>query len=94
MHGNVGEWVWGYYGAYGTEAADNPAGAAAGTLWVYRGGGWNDFAKNVRSAYRAALAEDKGIFHIGIRLVRGAVGGSGNATSTKTENAQTAEEKS
>lgn len=74
MHGNVGEWVWDYYGAYGTEEQTDPAGAQSGTLRVYRGGGWNDFAKNMRSAYRATLAEDKGSFNIGIRLVRGTAG--------------------
>ncbi len=52
MHGNVGEWVWDYYGDYGTEPKTDPTGAETGTLRVYRGGGWNDFAKNMRSAYR------------------------------------------
>lgn len=55
MHGNVGEWVWDYYGDYSTEDQTDPAGPETGTLRVYRGGGWNDFAKNMRSAYRAAL---------------------------------------
>ncbi len=80
MHGNVGEWVWDYYGDYGTEAVSDPTGAGTGTLRVYRGGGWNDFAKNMRSAYRATLAEDKGSFNIGIRLVRG-IAGSGVVAS-------------
>lgn len=92
MHGNVGEWVWDYYGAYavanGSAAGDveqtDPTGAETGTLRVYRGGGWNDFAKNMRSAYRAALAEDKGSFNIGIRLVRNAVSGTGSITSAGT----------
>lgn len=86
MHGNVGEWVWDYYGAYDTETPDNPTGAITGTLRVYRGGGWNDFAKNMRSAYRATLAEDKGSFNIGIRLVRGVVSGSESVASTGTQN--------
>ncbi|MDE7398433.1 MAG: SUMF1/EgtB/PvdO family nonheme iron enzyme [Oscillospiraceae bacterium] len=86
MHGNVGEWVWDYYGAYPTEAQTDPAGAESGTLRVYRGGGWNDFAKNMRSAYRATLAEDKGSFNIGIRLVRNAVKGSGSITSEGSQN--------
>lgn len=88
MHGNVGEWVWDYYGAYDTETPDNPIGAMTGTLRVYRGGGWNDFAKNMRSAYRAALAEDKGSFNIGIRLVRGIVSGSESIASTGTQNVE------
>lgn len=86
MHGNVGEWVWDYYGDYDTEEADNPTGAETGTLRVYRGGGWNDFAKNMRSAYRAALAEDKGSFNIGIRLVRGIVSSGKNIVSTGMQN--------
>ncbi|MCM1467125.1 MAG: SUMF1/EgtB/PvdO family nonheme iron enzyme, partial [Alistipes sp.] len=85
MHGNVGEWVWDYYGAYDTEAVNDPSGAQTGTLRVYRGGGWNDFAKNMRSAYRAAMAEDKGSFNIGIRLVRG-IAGSENIISTGVQN--------
>ena len=67
---------------------DNPIGAMTGTLRVYRGGGWNDFAKNMRSAYRATLAEDKGSFNIGIRLVRGIVNGSENVASTGTQNVE------
>ncbi|MGN0317865.1 MAG: flavodoxin [Candidatus Fimousia sp.] len=86
MHGNVGEWVWDYYGAYGTEEQTNPTGAETGTLRVYRGGGWNDFAKNMRSAYRATLAENKGSFNIGIRLVRNAVSGSGSVVSADMQN--------
>lgn len=72
MHGNVAEWVWDYYGAYDSNSSDNPTGAANGSLRVYRGGGWNDFAKNMRSAYRATLEQDKGSFNIGLRLVRNA----------------------
>nr|MDE7431837.1 SUMF1/EgtB/PvdO family nonheme iron enzyme [Lachnospiraceae bacterium] len=93
MHGNVGEWVWDYYGAYDADAVNNPSGAETGTLRVYRGGGWNDFAKNLRSAYRATLAEDKGSFNIGIRLVRGIINGSGNVSSTGTQNTQSNGEK-
>lgn len=78
MHGNVSEWVWDYYGVYSTEAQTDPTGAESGTLKVYRGGGWNDFAKNMRSAYRATMAADKSSFNIGIRLVLNAVAGSGS----------------
>lgn len=81
MHGNVGEWVWDYYGAYETDAQTDPTGAETGTLRVYRGGGWNDFAKNIRSAYRAAMAEDNESFNIGIRLVRNSADISGSIVS-------------
>lgn len=93
MHGNVGEWVWDYYGAYNTGKQDNPTGAETGTLRVYRGGGWNDFAKNMRSAYRAAMAEDKGSFNIGIRLVRNAADLSGNIVSEGTQSVNGADGK-
>lgn len=90
MHGNVGEWVWDYYGAYSTAEQNNPTGAETGTLRVYRGGGWNDFAKNMRSAYRAAMAEDKGSFNIGIRLVRNVTGSADSVISMGTENTESA----
>ncbi len=84
MHGNVSEWVWDYYGEYDTANITDPTGPETGTRRVYRGGGWNDFAKNMRSAYRAALPEDKGSFNLGIRLVRNAANGSGNVVSKDT----------
>lgn len=89
MHGNVGEWVWDYYSPYTTGEESDPSGAESGTLRVYRGGGWNDFAKNMRSAYRATMAEEKRSFNIGIRLVRDAVIGNGSVVSadmSHTEN--------
>ena len=85
MHGNVGEWVWDYYGAYPSGEQTDPAGPTSGTLRVYRGGGWNDFAKNMRSAYRATLEQNKGSFNLGIRLVRNAVAGSGSISGAGTQ---------
>jgi formylglycine-generating enzyme required for sulfatase activity len=72
MHGNVWEWCWDWYGEYGAGAQTTPTGAAAGTYRVNRGGGWNDFPKHIRSAYRAAAPPDSGSFTIGFRLVRNA----------------------
>ena len=86
MHGNVSEWVWDYYGAYGTGEQTDPVGPETGTLRVYRGGGWNDFAKNMRSAYRATLEQDHGSFNIGIRLVRNAAAGSGTVSGAAANN--------
>lgn len=85
MHGNVSEWVWDYYGEYPTDEQTDPAGPAAGTLRVYRGG-WNDFAKNMRSAYRATLEQNKGSFNLGIRLVLNATPGSGSVSGTGSQN--------
>lgn len=85
MYGNVGEWVWDYYGAYPAETQTDPSGPSSGSLRVYRGGGWNDFAKNMRSAYRATLEQDKGSFNLGIRLVRNAVAGTGSVSGTAAQ---------
>lgn len=82
MHGNVGEWTWDIYGAYPDGEQTDPVGTATGTRRAYRGGGWNDFAKNMRCAYRAMMDQDKGSFNIGIRLVRNAVPGSGSVEGT------------
>ena len=85
MHGNVGEWVWDYYGEYAADTQTDPTGPETGTRRVNRGGGWNDFAKNLRSAYRAAAPEENSSFSVGIRLVRNAVAGSGNITGAQQE---------
>ena len=74
IYGNVGEWCFDYYGEYTmtgstTKAIDNPTGAASGTRRAYRGGGWNDFGKNLRSAYRAAMQQSSEAYNIGLRLV-------------------------
>ena len=74
MHGNVAEWCWDVYGPYDSKAQKDPAGPAEGTRRVNRGGGWNDFAKNIRSAYRAAAPQENRTFNLGFRLVRGASG--------------------
>jgi len=71
-HGNVNEWCWDYYGDYDLTETENPAGPDSGSRHVYRGGGWNDFAKNMRSAYRAAAQADFAGFNLGVRLVRNA----------------------
>lgn len=85
MHGNVGEWVWDWYGSYETAEQTDPTGPASGTLRVHRGGGWNDFAKNLRSAYRATLPPDSSSFNIGLRLVRSAGTGNGNVESSSAQ---------
>lgn len=85
MHGNVGEWVWDWHGGYDTQAQTDPTGPASGTLRVNRGGGWNDFAKNLRSAYRATLPPNSASFNLGFRLARDAVTGNGNVASSNAE---------
>ncbi len=75
MHGNVNEWCWDWYGPYDPGVTDDPTGAEAGTRHVYRGGGWNDFGKNMRSAYRAAGQADLRSYNLGVRLARNAGAG-------------------
>jgi formylglycine-generating enzyme required for sulfatase activity len=70
MHGNVADWCWDWYGEYGAFTQTNPAGPATGTLRVNRGGGWNDFPKHIRSAYRSATPPANGSFNLGFRLAR------------------------
>ncbi|MBR4141714.1 MAG: SUMF1/EgtB/PvdO family nonheme iron enzyme [Campylobacter sp.] len=70
IHGNVNEWCWDFYGSYDTQNSSNPTGVKSGTRHVYRGGGWNDFGKNLRSAYRAAAQSSFKSHNLGIRLVR------------------------
>mgnify|MGYP003356915661 FL=1 len=79
MHGNVNEWCWDYYGAYDLQPAADPTGIPAGARHVYRGGGWNDFGKNMRSAYRAAAPSALTAANLGMRLARNA-----NAAMTGT----------
>lgn len=86
MHGNVSEWVWDYYGEYPTDKQSDPTGPDSGTLRVYRGGGWNDFAKNMRSAYRATLEQEKASFNLGVRLVLNAAPGADNISGTGVQN--------
>jgi len=81
MHGNVNEWCWDWYGPYDADPVSDPAGPATGTRHVYRGGGWNDFGKNLRSAYRAAGQADLRSYNLGVRLVRSA-GASLTGTAT------------
>jgi hypothetical protein len=71
MHGNVGEWCWDYYGAYSTASQTDPTGPTSGSLRVNRGGGWNDFAKHLRSAYRSSTPANNSSFNLGLRLVLG-----------------------
>ena len=82
MHGNVGEWVWDYYGDYDEGPQDNPAGPLEGTRKVNRGGGWNDFAKNLRSAYRAAMPAGNKSPSVGFRVARNVAAGTENVISS------------
>ena len=75
VYGNVGEWCFDYYGDYGTSSQTDPAGKSSGTRRVHRGGGWNDFGKNLRSAYRGAMQQASKSYNVGFRLAYNAGAG-------------------
>jgi formylglycine-generating enzyme required for sulfatase activity len=69
MHGNLREWCWDWLEAYSGDVTD-PTGSALGSYRAYRGGGWADYARNCRSAARAAHWPYTRYRHIGLRLAR------------------------
>jgi formylglycine-generating enzyme required for sulfatase activity len=54
MHGNVGEWVWDWKGAYEKGPQDNPTGPERGEQRVVRGGGAWDAPDFLRSGFRGS----------------------------------------
>lgn len=70
--GNVSEWVFDYYGDYDLENNVDPAGTQSGFLRVNRGGGYNDFGKHLRSAYRSATNPIDADQNLGFRICRNA----------------------
>ncbi len=88
MHGNAAEWVWDWYGAYGTGEAADPTGPENGSAKIVRGGGWNDHPKHIRSAYRGAQPADIGLYSIGVRPVRSAGTSAGEVKSVYSARAE------
>lgn len=82
MLGNVSEWVFDYYGPYDLANTQDPAGASSGALRVNRGGGYNDFGKHLRCAYRSATNPVDADQNLGFRICRNAEGSDGVVTTT------------
>jgi formylglycine-generating enzyme required for sulfatase activity len=71
MHGNVWEWCldWTIGKAYDSADATNPVGDATGLGRVVRGGCWNEYADNCRSALRYVYKPSSLIPLVGFRIV-------------------------
>ena len=68
MSGNVDEWCQDWYGLYSSNSQTNPIGASSGSDRVYRGGGWNDYARLCRVSYRGKNNPSSIYGRIGLRL--------------------------
>ncbi len=70
MHGNVRQWCSDYYfSKYDLKNVKDPTGPATGPTRVLRGGAWDDFPKNCRSAYRDSFSQTPHSGYIGFRVV-------------------------
>jgi eukaryotic-like serine/threonine-protein kinase len=77
MHGNVWEWCSDWKGEYASIAVDDPTGATAGSLRVFRGGSWYSSAGGCRSAFRLWHTSGSRYYYLGFRVASSSVGASG-----------------
>jgi formylglycine-generating enzyme required for sulfatase activity len=68
MHGNLFEWTHDWNGDFGDSRQTDPVGAKTGSLRVYRGGGWDDYAADCESAARYARTPENSFIFLGFRL--------------------------
>ncbi|MBF0225996.1 MAG: SUMF1/EgtB/PvdO family nonheme iron enzyme [Desulfobacterales bacterium] len=68
MHGNVWEWCMDWLGDYPKTKSVDPTGPSSGTERIYRGGGWDSYARICRSANRLSRLPDYRSSEVGFRL--------------------------
>ncbi len=69
MSGNVYEWCQDRFGYYSSEAQTNPTGPSSGNYRIFRGGGWNQPARDCRVSHRYYNIPDGFWYNVGLRLV-------------------------
>jgi formylglycine-generating enzyme required for sulfatase activity len=70
MHGNVSEWCWDWYGGYSIGSQTDPVGAVTGSYRVGRGGNWDSYGRDLRSALRYSDFPSFRFYRVGFRVVR------------------------
>jgi formylglycine-generating enzyme required for sulfatase activity len=71
VHGNVWEWSWDWYGAFGNLSLSDPSGPDKGDSRVLRGGSFKYTPEDSRSANRSGNWPELRLRYYGFRCVRG-----------------------
>jgi formylglycine-generating enzyme required for sulfatase activity len=70
MAGNIGEWVFDWYGSYETPSGPNPTGPPTGTQRVVRGGDYQAQSSVMRASHRMAIDPNTRVDDIGFRCAK------------------------
>ncbi len=70
MHGNLFEWLQDWYGNYPSDSVTDSMKPSQGADLVFRGGSWNNLARNCPSGLRLGHTSDHRDSRLGLRLAR------------------------